>query len=112
MCGIAGLFHYRSRRPVSLEVIERMTSSLVHRGPDQSGTFVDGELGFGHRRLSIIDLSEAGRQPMTNEDGNVVVTFNGEIYNFQEIRADLARAGHTLRSSSDTEVLVHLWEDR
>jgi asparagine synthase (glutamine-hydrolysing) len=111
MCGIAGLFHYKTRRPVDRGLLESMTSRLVHRGPDQSGLFTDADVGLGHRRLSIIDLSEAGRQPMTNEDGNVIVTFNGEIYNFQELRSELRGAGHVFRSSSDTEVLVHLWED-
>jgi asparagine synthase (glutamine-hydrolysing) len=112
MCGIAGVFHYRTGAPAPEQRIERMASRLVHRGPDQSGVFVDGELALGHRRLSIIDLSEAGRQPMTNEDGSVVISFNGEIYNFRDLRQELERAGHVFRSSSDTEVLVHLWEER
>jgi asparagine synthase (glutamine-hydrolysing) len=112
MCGVTGVFHHRSQVPAERDVLERMTASLFHRGPDQSGIFMDRELGLGHRRLSIIDLSEAGRQPMANEDGNVVVSFNGEIYNYREIRSELQSAGHIFRSNSDTEVLVHLWEDR
>jgi asparagine synthase (glutamine-hydrolysing) len=112
MCGISGIFHYRTLAPVSQETVERMSNRLVHRGPDQSGFFFDSELGIAHRRLSIIDLSETGRQPMANEDGNVVVVYNGEIYNFAELRSELLASGHVFRSSSDTEVLVHLWEDR
>jgi asparagine synthase (glutamine-hydrolysing) len=93
-------------------MVEQLTSRIAHRGPDDAGVFLDRELGLGHRRLSIIDLSEAGHQPMTNEDGTVVVSFNGEIYNFAELRRELIERGHTFRSTSDTEVLVHLWEDR
>jgi asparagine synthase (glutamine-hydrolysing) len=112
MCGIAGLFNFRSHLPVEREALEHMGAALQHRGPDQSGVFVDADVGLSHRRLSIIDLSEAARQPMTNEDGSVILTFNGEIYNFIQLREELRAAGHVFRSMSDTEVIVHLWEDR
>lgn len=88
-----------------------MTETLHHRGPDQSGVYAEEGMSFGHRRLSIIDLSEAGRQPLGNEDGSVMVTYNGEIYNFQEIKEDLIAKGHQFRGGSDTEILVHGYEE-
>ena len=104
MCGIAGVTW---RDP---DLIERMTTILTHRGPDQHGIHVDDHVSLGHRRLSIIDLSEHGRQPMTNEDGSIWVVFNGEIYNFAEIRKRLIDEGHVFHSGTDTEVIVHAYE--
>src|SRR5580704_9814682 len=109
MCGIAG-FVNGGNRPADAEVLARMTATLVHRGPDGSGCYLDGPAALGHRRLSIIDV-DGGAQPMANEDGTVWVTFNGEIYNDPEIRARLLKEGHRFRNLSDTEGLVHLYED-
>src|SRR5262245_48383778 len=89
----------------------RATDWMAHRGPDASGHWSDGLAWLGHRRLKIIDLSEAAGQPMANEDGSVVVVFNGEVYNFPELRADLQARGHVFRSHSDTEVIVHGYEE-
>ncbi|MEZ6184314.1 MAG: asparagine synthase (glutamine-hydrolyzing) [Planctomycetota bacterium] len=111
MCGIAGLFYFDPSREVDATLLDRMTDVLAHRGPDGRGTYRDGSLGLGHRRLAIIDLSPDGAQPMSNEDESVWVVLNGEIYNFQELRAELEGKGHTFRSKSDTEVLVHLYEE-
>ena len=105
MCGICG-FNWKDP-----ELVARMTETLHHRGPDQDGTYCEDGLSFGHRRLSIIDLTEAGRQPLGNEDGSVMVTYNGEIYNFQEIKDDLIAKGHKFRGGSDTEILVHGYEE-
>ena len=110
MCGICGVVSTASQ-PLEAEVLEPMMDELVHRGPDDSGRYVDERLGFGHRRLSIIDLSSAGRQPMTNEDGTCVLVFNGEIYNFKELRAQLEPRGHRFRSRTDTEVILHAYEE-
>ncbi len=108
MCGICG--YVGDHRP---ELLEPMCLSMVHRGPDDMGTWHDqaGPVGLGHRRLSIIDLSPAGHQPMTNEDASVWISYNGEIYDFQEHRERLVAKGHQFRSQSDTEVLVHLYEE-
>ncbi len=113
MCGICGELTFDGA-PVQAETIAAMRDRLEHRGPDAEGLFVsaDGRAGFGFRRLAIIDLSPLGNQPMANEDGAVQVAFNGEIYNFQPLRAQLSAAGHRFRSQSDTEVLVHLYEER
>ncbi len=105
MCGIAG-FNWKDA-----ELITAMTGQMAHRGPDQHGAHVSDHISLGHRRLSIIDLSEQGRQPMTNEDGHVIVVFNGEIYNFQDVREELVRKGHHFESRSDTEVIVHAYEE-
>lgn len=111
MCGICGVYYQDPARPADVDVLGRMATSLAHRGPDDEGFHVDGNLGLGHRRLSIIDLSAAGRQPMGNEDGSVWVVANGEIYNYLELRQQLLSRGHRFRSASDAEVLVHLWEE-
>lgn len=108
MCGIAGQF-LRGRNP-QLADIRSMCDQIRHRGPDDEGYHLDGACGIGMRRLSIIDLS-TGHQPISNEDGTVWVVFNGEIYNFQELRADLIQRGHRFRTNSDTETLVHLYEE-
>ena len=100
MCGISGKLYFDSTRPVEREVLERMNASLAHRGPDDAGIYCVGAAGLAHRRLSIIDLSPAGHQPMTNEDGTVWIVFNGEIYNFPALRADLVRRGHRFRSGA------------
>jgi len=110
MCGIVGAI-YLNQHPVRADVIERMASALRHRGPDDAGVFVDGVAGLGHRRLKIIDLSPAGHQPMSNEDGTIWITYNGEIYNFPELRQELVHRGHTFSSQSDTEVIVHAYEE-
>src|SRR5215468_9721797 len=109
MCGLVGIFDTHGRREVSRELLSRMNETLHHRGPDECGLHLEPGLGLGHRRLSIIDLS-TGQQPLYNEDGSVVVVFNGEIYNFQELIPELTRLGHTFRTKSDTEVIVHAWE--
>src|SRR5438105_6202817 len=110
MCGIAGVLYADPLRPVDAEVLRAMGRSIAHRGPDAEGFLNEPGLGLVHRRLSIIDLG-GGRQPLGNEDGSVQVVFNGEIYNFQELRRGLEARGHSFRTNSDTEVLVHLYED-
>jgi asparagine synthase (glutamine-hydrolysing) len=105
MCGIAGTFDLTGA-PASAAIVKRMTDIIAHRGPDGEGVWVDGAVGLGHRRLAIIDLSDAGRQPMATPDGRFVVTYNGELYNFQELRTELQALGHRFRSRSDTEVLL------
>ena len=106
MCGIAGRFNVRSSAPPGRDVIGGMCDLLAHRGPDGDGVFTDGPVGLGHRRLSIIDLSDAGRQPMQTNDGRLAITYNGEIYNFQQLRSELERRGHAFQSQTDTEVLL------
>ena len=106
MCGIAGRLNLRSGAPVEPASLERMCDLIAHRGPDAWGTYCDGPVGLAHRRLAIIDLSPAGKQPMWTADGAVGITFNGEIYNFQELRAELEGHGHVFRSRSDTEVIL------
>ena len=105
MCGIAGYYGEGN-----LAVLEKMTRTIHYRGPDDEGFFVDGEVGLGQRRLKIIDLSERAHQPMSNEDGTVWITFNGEIYNFKELRKTLD-GRHNFKSDSDTEVIIHLYEE-
>lgn len=133
MCGIAGAFH-RDGRPIDVDALVRMTRTLEHRGPDEEGYYVNaadavlpggdaplyvpppsdagpsGHVGLGHRRLSIIDLA-SGQQPLSNEDGTIWVTYNGEIYNFQELAEELEAAGHRFRTRCDTEVIVHAYEE-
>ncbi|MEN8261088.1 MAG: asparagine synthase (glutamine-hydrolyzing) [Pseudomonadota bacterium] len=111
MCGICGVVHYDRTRPVAEDSVRRMNQVLRHRGPDEEGVWIKGHVGLGQRRLSIIDITPLGRQPMSNEDGTVWITFNGEIYNYQELRAELIQKGHQFRSQTDTEVIVHLWEE-
>ncbi|WP_157271637.1 asparagine synthase (glutamine-hydrolyzing) [Azohydromonas aeria] len=108
MCGISGIYD-RSGKPVPQDMLARMTAAIGHRGPDGEGQFLNGNVALGHRRLSIIDL-EGGTQPMGNEDDSIQVVFNGEIYNFIELRAELQSFGHVFKTSSDTEVIVHAYE--
>ena len=110
MCGIVGIFDGKGRREIDRALLDRMNESQVHRGPDAGGLHLGPGIGLGHRRLSIIDLA-GGRQPLYNEDGSVVVVYNGEIYNFQALARELAAAGHELRTQCDTEVIVHAWEE-
>jgi asparagine synthase (glutamine-hydrolysing) len=111
MCGIAGVLHTDPARAADAALLDRMNRVLAHRGPDDAGIHREGPLGLATRRLAIIDLSARARQPMSNEDGSLTITFNGEIYNFQALRADLQRKGHAFRSDSDTEAILHLYED-
>lgn len=114
MCGICGIFQVNGLEgEADRRLLDRMTDVLAHRGPNDRGTWYGGAVALGHRRLSVIDLSRNGRQPMGNEDGSVWVTFNGEIYNFRELKAShrLAEKGHQFRSATDTEVLLHLYEE-
>src|SRR5436189_2817576 len=108
MCGIAGLLSLGDK-PVFEEEIQSMCDAMVHRGPDDAGYYVRDGIALGMRRLSIIDLS-TGHQPVHNEDRSIWVVFNGEIYNFKSLRADLERQGHVFYTGSDTEVIVHLYE--
>jgi len=111
MCGIAGKLYFDPARRAEREVLERMNAVQVHRGPDDAGIHCQGPVGLAHRRLSIIDLSPAGHQPMANEDGTIWIVFNGEIYNFQDLRPGLLERGHRFRSRTDTEVILHLYEE-
>ena len=112
MCGIAGKFNYLSKEPVDSDLIRRMCDSIRHRGPDEDGCYVDElfTVGLGHRRLSILDIA-TGQQPMSNATGDVWIVFNGEIYNFPELKAELQRKNHQFRTTSDTEVIIHLYEE-
>ena len=110
MCGICGSAWLDADSGLAPDDLERMTSRLTHRGPDDSGSYVDDNVALGFRRLAIVDLP-GGHQPLSNEDGTVWTVFNGEIYNFAQLRHRLEARGHTLRSTGDTEVLVHLYED-
>jgi asparagine synthase (glutamine-hydrolysing) len=110
MCGIAGTFLFDSGARADARALRAMTGVLAHRGPDADGFHVDGPVGLGHRRLSIIDLS-TGDQPLSNEDGTVWTIFNGEIYNFRDLRAELEACGHRFRTATDTEVIVHGYEE-
>jgi len=109
VCGIVGTFNFRSLAPVDERSIERMTRLLAHRGPDAEGLYVDGPVGLGHRRLSILDLSDRGRNPMFTADGRYAIVYNGEVYNFLELRRDLERRGEVFRTDTDTEVLLRLY---
>ncbi|HZZ41094.1 MAG TPA: asparagine synthase (glutamine-hydrolyzing) [Acidobacteriaceae bacterium] len=110
MCGICGKVNFEREKPVSSGLLKRMADTIVHRGPDDEGYYLSGPVGLGFRRLSIIDLA-TGHQPLSNEDGTVWIVFNGEIYNFEELRDDLLSRGHIFRTRTDTEVIVHLYEE-
>jgi len=105
MCGIAGIVEFEAGQQASAEALERMAGSLVHRGPDQQGLYRSGPAGLAHRRLSIIDLA-SGEQPMESRDRQACVDFNGEIYNYLELKQDLEQLGYEFRTRSDTEVLL------
>src|SRR5690242_4934049 len=109
MCGIVGIVHADPARPVSPAAIRRMCGAIRHRGPDDEGVFVERAVGLGMRRLSIIDLA-GGRQPIFNEDRSKVIVFNGEIYNYRELRRELVARGHVFATHGDTEVILHLYE--
>src|SRR5579863_1147532 len=110
MCGISGQVAFNGR--VQESDINAMNDALTHRGPDGHGTYFNEAktVGFGHRRLSFLDLSEAGKQPMTNEDGSLWIVLNGEIYNYIELREELEKYGHQFHSHTDTEVILHGYE--
>ncbi len=110
MCGIVGIIDLAGAAPIERELLHQMNETQFHRGPDAGGIHIEPGVGLGHRRLSIIDLS-TGAQPMFNEDGSVVVTFNGEIYNFPSLHDELQALGHVFNTHSDTEVIVHAWEE-
>jgi asparagine synthase (glutamine-hydrolysing) len=110
MCGICGILNSDSDRPVTRAVLTGMNEVMAHRGPDAQGYYLNGPLGLGHRRLSIIDLT-TGQQPMANEDESLWLVFNGEIYNFPDLRRQLRQAGHIFRTRSDGEVILHAYEE-
>ena len=110
MCGIAGKINLKPAEPIDSKVIYRMLDAIHHRGPDENGVYANDQVGLGSARLSIIDIA-GGRQPISNEDDTIWIVFNGEIYNYVELRVELEKAGHVFRTHSDTEVLVHLYEE-
>ena len=109
MCGIAGYFQIESQREPDRDLIGRMVNQIRHRGPDEFGAYLDNRCVLGQARLSIIDLA-GGSQPMCNEDGSIWITFNGEIFNYIELRPELEKLGHVFKTRSDTEVIIHAWE--
>jgi len=110
MCDIAGMWNRESGEPIDAFRLRRMVDTLRHRGPDDDGTYIDGDLGLGHARLSILDL-QCGHQPMSNEDGSLWIVFNGEIFNYQELRSELLARGQRFRTQSDTEVILHMYAE-
>ena len=108
MCGIAGIVRFTKKYNPDSEIIKKMTISLSHRGPDNQGLWSDAHASLGHARLSIIDLSETGNQPMLSIDKRYVLVYNGELYNYQELKEDLEKCGHKFRGRSDTEVLLQM----
>ena len=106
MCGITGIINLNGE-PVSATTLRNMTDAIAHRGPDGEGQWVEDNVGIGHRRLAIIDLSSAGHQPMISSDERYVLSYNGEVYNFQELRADLEAEGYSFRSKTDSEVVLN-----
>lgn len=110
MCGVTGFLNFDGA-PASEDIVRAMMESIRHRGPDGEGVYVDGPVALGHRRLAIIDLTDAAKQPMVSGDGRLVISYNGEIYNFRELRVELERLGHVFRSRSDTEVLLGAWRE-
>jgi len=110
MCGICGVWNYKSDSPIEKTVVRRMAQVMTHRGPDDEGFYFDSDIGLGHRRLSIVDL-EGGHQPMSNEDDTVWLVCNGEIYNHLKLRRELVSKGHVFKTRSDSEVIIHLYEE-
>src|SRR5688572_19836682 len=110
MCGITGIFNVDGR-PVSVSVLKRMTDAVRHRGPDGEGFWTNTFVGFGHRRLAIIDLSPLGHQPMQTEDGRLTIVYNGEVYNYQNLRIELEAQGHRFRSQTDSEVVLRAYQE-
>ncbi|MGH7451740.1 MAG: asparagine synthetase B family protein, partial [bacterium] len=110
MCGICGTFNFSRDAEVDAAEVRRMNEQIIHRGPDEDGFYLNGRIGLAMRRLSIIDLS-GGQQPITNEDETVWIVFNGEIYNYPELRQDLEKRGHRFKTRSDTEAIVHAYEE-
>ncbi len=110
MCGIAGIYNFRSGRPVAPSELRAMGGRLAHRGPDDEGYYEEGPLGLAHKRLTILDTSRRGRQPMFTADGQLAITFNGEVYNFLELRAELEARGETFQTRTDTEVILRLYQ--
>src|ERR1700740_253947 len=110
MCGICGIFEYERRQAFPRQLIDRMNKTLVRRGPDDDGVYLGEGVGLGFRRLSIIDVA-GGHQPISNEDGSIWVMLNGEIYNYSELYRELVERGHRFSTRSDTETIVHLYEE-
>src|SRR5271168_317634 len=110
MCGICGTLIFDRAGTVVPSLLKQMADTISHRGPDDEGYYVSGPVGLGFRRLSVIDLN-TGHQPLSNEDGTVWIVFNGEIYNYKELRQELQKRGHSFRTHTDTEVIVHLYEE-
>src|SRR4051812_42536838 len=110
MCGIAGKLCYDQAESVAPQLLEQMMNVIAHRGPDGEGTYIAGPVALGHRRLAIIDLNR-GAQPMCNEDRTIWIVYNGEIYNFRELRTELVAKGHRFSTESDTEVVIHAYEE-
>jgi asparagine synthase (glutamine-hydrolysing) len=111
MCGIVGKYNFNTWEPVKEELIESMCDRIVYRGPDDAGVYTDGAIGLGHRRLSILDLSELGHQPMASRDKSIWISFNGEIYNFLQLRKELIAKGYSFTSNCDTEVIISLYQE-
>jgi asparagine synthase (glutamine-hydrolysing) len=110
MCGIVGVVDLEGRA-VSPALVKRMTDTIAHRGPDGEGQYVDPPIGLGHRRLAIIDLSDAGSQPMADTESQIFIIYNGEVYNFPELRKELEARGHRFRSATDTEVVLNAYKE-
>src|SRR5215467_10027920 len=110
MCGIAGIFN-TDGQPVSVVVLRAMTDAIAHRGPDGEGFYTDRFVGLGHRRLAVIDLSPKGHQPMASRGDDVVISYNGEVYNFQELRIELEARGYQFHSQTDTEVVLYSYQE-
>ena len=108
MCGIVGIINFKS--PIDKSSIDAMNSAQFHRGPDDGGTFFDQHVAFGFRRLSILDVSYAGHQPMSDSSKNIWISYNGEIYNFKQLRSELKKFGHIFKSNSDTEVIIYAYK--
>ena len=110
MCGINGILHLQSQKKVDERILTQMRDALEHRGPDDKGIYIQQNIGLGHRRLSILDVTSAGHQPFLSEDGRYAMVYNGEIYNFKEFYAELKSKGFEIRTHSDTEVLMKLFQ--